>query len=162
MDFEQRVRDLHASGTLSLTKAAEALGISRFALKDLIVVMGLVWPKVSRGGKHTIDGVTDTLANHAKRYNTTIAGVRWSLERGIPVEPKRFSPVTAEEALRFIIFKQEGNSVKASAEKVGRPSNTLRRAANKFFPDGIAHVSAHTLRKAAANEETARQEKRRA
>lgn len=162
MDFEEKIRELHQEGTIPMVKAAEILGISRFQLKDILDVMGLVWPRVSRGGKYTIDGITDTLENHAKRYNTTVAGVRWSLSRGLPVEAKRFNPVTADEALRFLILRQQGNNIKESAKKVGRPPNTLHRAVRKFFPDGISSVNKNTLQKAAANESVVMKANRRA
>lgn len=162
MDFEARVRELHQSETYSLSKAAQLLGVSRFHLKDIINAMGLVWPKVSRGGKHTVNGITDTLENHAKRHNTTVAGIRWSLQRGLPIGPKRFKPVTANEALNFIIFQQEGNNVKVSAEKVGRPTSTLRRAVKKYFPDGVFQINERTMAISAANESESSQTKRRA
>ena len=156
MDLEAQIRELHASKKVSLTKAAEQLGMSRFSLKDIVDVMGLVWPKVPRGnGTYVIDGVKDTLAGHAVRYDTTIAVIRWRLQKKQPLGPPKYVKVTPEETRKFMLLRQEGKTAVAAAKEVGRPYATMRLAVKKFYPNGMTEIN-EKHRKQAANDRAER------
>lgn len=152
MSFEVKLLEMHASGKVSLTQAAKNLGICRFKLRSILDSMNLVWPQAPRSGKHTINGITDTLENHAKRHKTTVASLRWSLSRGLPIRAPSFNPIEEEEMLAFLLLQESGMTVKKSAETVGRPRASIQRAIKQTFPEGLSGISKKRLEKIAANE----------
>lgn len=138
MSLEKEIRDLHASG-ISRAQAAHKLGLTVDKFGAILQTGGwnLRWKRTPTGGKHTIDGVTDTLSGHAARYGITIGTLRGRLERkeDLKAPPSVAAMVTEEEARKFTELRREGVPAWAAAELVGRPYNTLKNAAKKFCPD---------------------------
>lgn len=154
MSLEQEIRDLHASG-ISKTKAAQQLGLTVHKLNAWLEAEGwtLKWKRTPTGGKHTIDGVTDTLAGHAARYGITVGTLRGRLSRkqDLITTPSKAAVATPEEARRFTDLRRQGIQAWAAAEMVGRPYNTLKNAAKKFCPDYLTVVEEAALNRRASN-----------
>lgn len=154
MGLEEKIRKYCSSGDLSLTKAAEELGISRFKLSFIVSCLGLVWPTVSRPGIHELDGIKDTLKNHAKRHGTTVGAIRWKLGQRY-TKPRKKAPITVEEALQFVFLRQSGLSNIDAAKKIGRANSTLRNAVQKYFPLGMSSITREMLIRPSANDPAA-------
>jgi len=127
----QRLKD---SG-ISRTKAAEALGMPRFKLEEILEVVGIDWPK-QVGGTVEIDGVVKTLHAHAEALGVPPTTLRQRLKAGSDLTgPSKIVPVTSEEAHAFAELRKDGVPAWEAARQMGRPYNTLKNAAKKFVPD---------------------------
>lgn len=134
MNIEEDLKRLKDSG-ISRTKAAEALGITRFKLEAILELFGIVWPK-QVGGTVEIDGVVRTLDAHATKLGVPATTLRQRLKAGNElIGPSKIVPVTAEEANAFAELRKAGVPAWEAAQQMGRPYNTLKNAAKKYVPD---------------------------
>jgi len=137
VSLEKEIRALHESG-MTRAEAAEQMGLTLDKFAAMLQVSGwkLKWKRKSTGGKHTINGVTDTLQGHANRLGLPVGTLRGRLERQQDVKaPPRIAQVTQQEAQMFTELRRQGIGAYAAAEQVGRPYNTLKNAAKKFCSD---------------------------
>ncbi len=138
MDLETRIRELHAKG-YSRTRAADLIGVpfGRFCL--MIEAMGLEWAAHSiqpkDRGKHFIDGIWDTLKGHAKRMGLSRSGLRWRIQKKIKLDTKVTTPITPEDAHRFMELRRQQVPARKAAAIIGRPYNSLRLAAKRHCPE---------------------------
>jgi lambda repressor-like predicted transcriptional regulator len=138
MGIEQQIRDLHAAGT-SKIDTAKSIGVSLNRLEWMLSTMKFEWKRQSRGGSYVIDDIRDTLHGHAKRLGVSVATIRWRLKRNQDlVAPPVHNPITRAEAKLFVELREAGTQASAAAKQVGRPYNSLKEAAVRFFPDNKA------------------------
>jgi hypothetical protein len=135
MTISDQITELNRSG-LSKVKTAKALGLTVDALNHLIQSHGIKWvPRIGLGTV-IIDGIKDSLDAHAERLGISVGCLRWRLQNHKDLkDPVAIVPVTEDEAKRFTQLRREGYSHQQAADVVGRPYNTLRRAAIKYCPD---------------------------
>jgi len=135
MDIEDQIKKLKESG-ISRTKAALALGVSKDKLDDMLELLELDWKPRIRGGSYVIDGVTDTLHNHAKALGVPPTTLRQRLNEGRdPVKPVLVPQITCEEVEQFALLRRDGVTVSKAAEIVGKAASNLHNAARKLIPD---------------------------
>lgn len=151
MDLDQRIIQLIESG-ISRPSAAKELGMSKYQLQIMLDTMGVKWPKVNRPGSYVIDGVRDTLAGHAVRYDTTVNVIRYRVKNNQDMGPPKMNPVSENEVLEFVSLRKDNVPAWEAAELVGRPYNTLKNAAKKLFPEYEQIVANSTRVRRSANE----------
>lgn len=134
MNLEQELRRLKDEGH-SKTKAAAALGMTRWKLEGILEVLAIDWPK-QRQGSYEVNGLRRTLEQHASKSELSPSGVRRRLLQGQDIAaPSKIVPVTEAEAARFVEMRRTGMPAWEAAQAMGRPYNTLKNAAKKFVPD---------------------------
>jgi hypothetical protein len=135
MALDDQIKELHSQG-ISKARACLQLGIQRWHLDQFIEAMGLDWKPRIRGGSFVIDGVTDTLQGHSERLGVSVGKIRWRLKQNMPVvAPAAYTPISLEEVELYLKLRKSGMTNHGAASQVGRPYNTLRNAAKRFFPD---------------------------
>ncbi len=137
VNIEDEIRKLRES-RLSRTAAAKALNVDLSKFDLMLEAIDLDWDhKIVRGtAKYEINGVRDTLENHANRLGVGVGALRWRLAQNQDLEgPSKIPPITEEEAASFVQLRKEGLSALQAAEQVGRPYNTLKNAAKRMFPE---------------------------
>jgi hypothetical protein len=138
MGIEQQILDLYAAGTSKIETAKE-IGVPLSRLEWMLRTMGFEWKRQSRGGSYVIDDILDTLHGHSKRLGVSVATIRWRLNRQQDLlAPPAYNLVTREEALLFVELREAGTQASAAAKQVGRPYNSLKEAATRFFPGNRA------------------------
>lgn len=153
MDILEDIKRLKESG-ISRTKAAEALGMPRFKLEEILEVVGIDWPKQG-GPTYDIDGVTRTIQAHANTLGVPASTIRQRLKDGRdPTAPSAIVPVTLDEANAYAELRKAGVPAWEAAKQMGRPYNTLKNAAKKFVP-GYEQITATAPRVRRSDEEIA-------
>jgi len=134
MDILEDIKRLKESG-ISRTKAAEALGMPRFKLEEILEVVGIDWPKQG-GPTYDIDGVTRTIQAHANKLGLPASTIRQRLKDGRdPTAPSAIVPITPDEANTYAELRKAGVGAWEAARQVGRPYNSLKNAARRHVPD---------------------------
>lgn len=132
-DTEERVRALHGRG-ISLTRAADLLGISPNRLRNIADVLGLDWPKF-KGRQVVIDGIKDTISAHARRLGMSSGGLNWRLNKHGTHEPQnqRFKRPAGVE--KFVEYRRQGIPAWRAAVLAGDSFSRLDKWARRDFPD---------------------------
>lgn len=142
MNIKTQIMELHASG-MSRTKAAKHIGVPKEKFDAMLDILKIEWKPRIRGGNIEINGVKDTLENHAKRQGISPHALRYRLAKDKPLnDPAPAKQVTQQEAERFYLLRKEGVPAWDAANQVGRPYQTLRIAAKRLFPDYESVVKA--------------------
>lgn len=138
MDLEEELKQLRESG-ISRAKAAKAIGVTPERLKDYLEILDLDWqPRVGMGTV-VINGVKDSLHNHAKALGVAPTTLRQRLDRKQdPTQRVQAMPITSEEAHHFAQLRRGGATGVEAARVIGRPAQNLRRAARKLVQDYTA------------------------
>ncbi len=135
MELDARIRELHTK-RIAHTVAAELLGICRKTLARKIAELGLDWPKGIPGGGTVVDGVRDSLERHALKRNMTPGRLAWLMQNKQPLNtPAPPAEPTPEEARAFTELRRQGVPAWEAATRMGRPYETIRKAALRYCPD---------------------------
>jgi hypothetical protein len=138
MGIEQQILDLYAAGT-SKVETAKIIGVPLTRFEWMLTTMGLQWKRQPRGGSYVIDNIRDTLHGHARRLGVSVATIRWRLKRNQELAaPPAYRPITRAEAKLFVELREAGTQASAAAKQIGRPYNSLKEAAIRFFPGNRA------------------------
>ncbi len=157
MDITTQIKELHSQG-ISRRRASQYLGIDKEKLDLMLEYLNIDWKPGIRGGTYDVDGKIDTLENHSQRLGITVSALRYRLEKGKDLQgPGLAKQVTVEEAQQFYDLRKKGVTAKDAAAQVGRPYNTLKNAAKRYFSDYddmIKSVARTQRQTAASNDDT--------
>ena len=133
LNIETELRRLREKN-IPRTVAAELLGMTYPRFCRLIRLHNIDWPKWAGSKRITVDGITATIGEHARRLGINPKNATFRASSGLEIRQARIF-ITPEKVARYIELRRAGVAPNDAAARVGHSYSRLHIRAKRISPE---------------------------